>query len=179
MKGKILLSALFGAFLLCGCKSKTTTKEATTAKPTTVAPSTTKTVTTSATTEEKTLSYNFVIYEKDSDNSDLTDNTVVVSYTISYKASESKTVTDTLIKGEGNKYYFVEGGTDYLILVDSGYGLSYTKGYFKDYSGCASETEIDVDWSYTAVNGSMADKGIGETKLDGLTTYGFVIQGWK
>ena len=175
MKGKILLTAVFAAFLLSGCKSKTTTKEATTAKPTSVVPTTQKVTT----TEEKTLSYNFVIYEKDSDNDDLSNNTVVATYTISYKASESKTVTDTLIKGEGDKYYFVEGGTDYLVLKDSGYGLSYDKGYFKDYSECASETEIDVSWSYSAVNGSMAEKGIGETKLDGLVTYGFVIQGWK
>lgn len=177
MKGKILLSALFGVFLLCGCsKNTTTTKEATTVKPTTVAPTTTKTVTT---TEEKTLSYNFVIYEKDSDNADLSDNPVVVSYTITYKASESKTVTDTLIKGENDKYYFVEGGTDYLVLKDSQYGLSYDKGYFKDFADCASETEIDVSYSLTTVNGTAASTGIGATKLEGLTTYGFVIQAWK
>ena len=28
-------------------------------------------------------------------------------------------------------------------------------------------------------NGEVASKGIGETKLKGLTTYGFVIDGWK
>ena len=149
--------------ILAGCKDKTTTK------PVATTPTTT--------TQEQLKYYDFIIYATDSDNDDLTNNTVVVSYHIGYYASTAKKVTDTLIK-DGNKYYFTQGGTDYLILEDSGYGLSYTKGYFKDYNECADNTEIDVSWSYTAVNGSMASKGIGETTLTGLNEYGFVINGW-
>ena len=167
MRKKILfLGVLFGAFFLAGCKDKTT------AKPTTSDDTTT-------TTAEPSLSYNFVIYEPDSNNTDLSDNTVVATYTITYYASSATYVTDSLIKGSDNKYYFVEGGTDYLVLTDSGYGLSYTQGYFKDYAACAENTAIDVSWSLTTVNGEVASKGIGETKLKGLTTYGFVIDGWK
>jgi hypothetical protein len=86
-------------------------------------------------------------------------------------------VTDTLIKKDG-KYYFSEESNDYLVLTDSGYGLSYTQGYFANYSECASGA-IDVSWSYTAVNGAASTVGIGETPLDGLNEYGFVINGWK
>ena len=76
-------------------------------------------------------SFDFVIYESDSNNNDLTDNKVVARYTISYVGC--KTVTDALIKKNG-KYYFSENSNDYLVLVDSMYGLSYTEGYFKNYS---------------------------------------------
>ena len=120
-------------------------------------------------------SYDFVIYESDSDNSDLTDNKIVAKYTISYVGCQ--TVTDTLIKKDG-KYYFSEESNDYLVLADSGYGLTYTQGYFANYSECASG-QIDVSWSYTAVNGAASSAGIGETPLDGLNEYGFVINGWK
>lgn len=156
-----------GVVALFGCEKKA---EPTTVQPTTFEPTT---------TAEPTLSYDFVIYEKDSDNTDLSDNTVVATYHISYKASESTTVTDTLIKGEGNKYYFVQGGTDYLILEDSAYGLSYTEGYFENYSECANNTQINVFNSLTTVNGEMASTGIGTTPLTGLTTYGFVINAWS
>ena len=120
-------------------------------------------------------SFVFVIYESDSDNSELSDNKVVARYTIEY--NDCKTITDTLIQKDG-KYYFSENSNDYLILVDSGYGLSYTQGYFTNYAECASGA-IDVSWSYTAVNGKSATVGIGETPLDGLKEYGFVINGWK
>jgi len=168
MRGKklLFLGALFGAFALVGCGGNKTEK------PTTKDDTTT-------TTAEPQLSYDFVIYEKDSDNADLSNNTVVATYHITYYASTAKTVTDTLIKGEGDKYYFTDGGTDYLVLTDSGYGLSYSEGYFSNYAECAGNKQIDVSWSYTAVNGEAASKGIGETKLNGLTTYGFVINGWK
>ncbi len=121
-------------------------------------------------------SYEFVIYESDSNNNDLSDNKVVVSYHIEY--SNAKTVTDSLIK-KGSAYFFTETSPDYLILKDSGYGLSYSEGYFQNYSGCSNGEQIDVSWSYTAVNGAMASKGIGETPLEGLKEYGFVINGWK
>ena len=50
-------------------------------------------------------SYKFIIYERDADNSDLSDNKVVATYTIEY--TDCKTVTDTLIKDpNSNKYYF-------------------------------------------------------------------------
>ena len=120
-------------------------------------------------------SYQFVIYESDSDNSFLSDNKVVARYTIEY--TNCQTVTDTLIQKDG-KYYFSEESNDYLILKDSGYGLSYTEGYFANYSECASGA-IDISWSYTAVNGKSATVGIGETPLDGLVEYGLVINGWK
>ena len=120
-------------------------------------------------------SFVFVIYESDSDNADLSDNKVVARYTIEY--NDCQTVTDTLIEKDG-KYYFSEDSDDYLILKDSGYGLSYTEGYFANYSEC-SNGAIDVSWSYTAVNGAMASFGIGETPLDGLVEFGFVINGWK
>ena len=120
-------------------------------------------------------SYDFVIYESDSDNSDLTDNKIVAKYTISYVGCQ--TVTDALIKKDG-KYYFSEESNDYLVLADSGYGLTYTQGYFANYSECASGA-IDVSWSYTAVNGEASSVGIGETALAGLNEYGFVINGWK
>ena len=120
-------------------------------------------------------SFLFIIYESDSDNSDLSDNKVVARYTIEY--INCQTVTDTFIQKDG-KYYFSEESDDYLILKDSGYGLTYTEGYFANYGECASGA-IDVSWSYTAINGTMASVGIDETPLDGLVEYGFVINGWK
>lgn len=119
--------------------------------------------------------YDFIIYEKDSDNSDLSDNNVVASYHIEY--TECVTVTDSLIR-RGSAYFFTEESLDYLIMKKSVYGLSYSEGYFASYSGCSEGDQIDVSWSYTAVNGVMATCGIGEQSLDGLTSYGFVINGW-
>lgn len=121
-------------------------------------------------------SYDFVIYESDSDNSDLSDNKVVARYTIEYM--DCKTVTDTLINKDG-KYYFSSESNDYLVLVDSGYGLTYTNGYFANFNECANGKEIDVSWSYTLVNGVMASRGISKTPVKGLIEYGFVINGWK
>ena len=121
-------------------------------------------------------SFKFIIYESDSNNNDLSDNKIVATYIIEYK--ECKTVTDALIKKDGNKFYFSEDSEDYLILEDSAYGLTYTKGYFKNYDECVSGA-IDVSWSYTAVNGNMSSYGIGETPLEGLEEFGFVINGWK
>lgn len=120
-------------------------------------------------------SFDFIIYESDSDNSDLTDNKIVAKYTINYVGCQ--TVTDTLIKKD-DKYYFSEESNDYLVLADSGYGLTYTQGYFANYGECGSGA-IDVSMSITTVNGSTAPVGIGETPLDGLKEYGFVINGWK
>ena len=120
-------------------------------------------------------SFEFIIYESDSDNSNLSDNKVVAKYTIEYV--DCQTVTDTLIEKDG-KYYFSKDSNDYLILKDSGYGLSYTEGYFENYAEC-SNGAIDVSWSYTAVNGKSSTHGIGETPLEGLEEYGFVINGWK
>jgi major membrane immunogen (membrane-anchored lipoprotein) len=120
-------------------------------------------------------SFEFIIYESDSDNSNLSDNKVVAKYTIEYV--DCQTVTDTLIEKDG-KYYFSKDSNDYLILKDSGYGLTYTEGYFENYAEC-SNGAIDVSWSYTAVNGVSATVGIGETPLEGLEEYGFVINGWK
>lgn len=120
--------------------------------------------------------YDFIIYESDSDNSNLSDNPIVATYHIEY--TNCKTVTDTLIK-KGSAYFFNETSSDYLILKNSAYGLSYSEGFFANYSGCSNGEQIDVSWSYTAVNGVAAPKGIGETSLDGLTQYGFVINGWK
>lgn len=119
--------------------------------------------------------FDFVIYESDEDNSNLTDNKVVARYTIEYK--NCKTVTDALIK-KGNKYYFTNDSEDYLILEDSAYGLSYTYGYFANYFECSGGIAIDVSMSYTAVNGQSAPKGIGKTPLEGLKEYGFVINAW-
>ena len=121
--------------------------------------------------------YDFIIYESDSDNTNLSDNKVVAKYTIEYTGA--KTVTDTLIKKDGDKYYFSKKSDDYLVLADSAYGLSYTNGYFKDYSECKDKKEIDVSWSLTTVNGEVASTGIGATPLEGLKEYGFVIDGWK
>ena len=120
--------------------------------------------------------YDFIIYESDADNNDLSDNPVVAKYRIEYTGC--KTVTDTLIK-KGSAYFFNETSPDYLILKNSAYGLSYSEGYFENYSGCSQGEQIDVSWSYTAVNGKAAPTGIGETSLDGLIEYGFVINGWK
>jgi len=121
--------------------------------------------------------YDFIIYESDSDNTDLSDNKVVAKYTIEY--ADCKTVSDTLIKKEGNEYYFSKKSDDFLVLENSAYGLTYTKGYFKDYGPCANKTVIDLSWSLTTVNGETASTGIGQTALEGLTEYGFVIDGWK
>ena len=120
--------------------------------------------------------YDFIIYESDADNSNLSDNLVIARYHIKY--NDCKTVTDTLIK-KGSAYFFSEDSSDYLILKNSAYGLSYTEGYFSNYSGCSDGEQIDVSWSYTAVNGKAASYVIGETQLEGLTEYGFVINGWK
>ena len=120
-------------------------------------------------------SFEFIIYESDSDNSNLSDNKVVARYTIEY--NDCQTVTDALINKDG-KYYFSEDSQDYLILENSGYGLTYTQGYFANYKEC-NDGPIDVSWTYTAVNGVMATSGIGETPLDGLSEFGFVINGWK
>ena len=122
-------------------------------------------------------SYDFIIYESDADNTNLSDNKVVAKYHIEYVGA--KTVTDTLIKKENNKYFFSKKANDYLVLESSAYGLSYSKGYFKDYKDCANNTEIDVSWSMTTVNGEVASTGIGATPLEGLTEYGFIIDGWK
>ena len=119
--------------------------------------------------------FEFIIYESDSDNSNLSDNKVVAKYTIEYV--DCQTISDTLIEKDG-KYYFSKDSNDYLILKDSGYGLTYTEGYFEYYAEC-SNGAIDVSWSYTAVNGVSATVGIGETPLEGLEEYGFVINGWK
>lgn len=120
--------------------------------------------------------YDFVIYESDSDNSLLSDNIIVARYHIEY--SDCKTVLDTLILKDG-KYYFSEESSDYLVLEDSQFGLTYKLGYFKNYHECSSGSAIDVSWSYTAVNGISAMSGISDTGLEGLTEYGFVINGWK
>ena len=120
-------------------------------------------------------SFLFVIYESDSDNYILSDNKVVARYTIEYL--NCQIVTDALIKKNG-KYYFTEASNDYLMLEDSGYGLTYTLGYFENYVECINGA-IDVSWSYTSVNGEMSSTGIGETPLAGLIEYGFVINGWK
>ncbi len=121
-------------------------------------------------------SFDFIIYESDADNNDLSNNKVVSKYHIEYK--DCKTVTDALIKKE-SLYFFNNESPDYLVLVDSQYGLSYSEGYFANYAECANNTKIDVSYSYTAVNGVMAEHGIGETPLEGLQEYGFVINGWK
>ena len=121
-------------------------------------------------------SYDFIIYESDSDNSNLSDNPVVAKYHIEY--TSCKTVTDTLIK-KGSAYFFSDSSPDYLIMKNSAYGLSYSEGYFHNYSECSSGDQIDVSWSLTTVNGVAASTGIGETSLDGLIEYGFVINGWK
>lgn len=121
-------------------------------------------------------SYEFVIYASDSDNDDISDNKVVASYTITYVSS--KTVTDTLIYKNG-VYYFTEESKDYLVLVDGGFGLSYVRGYFNEYSLCANDKEIDLSWSKSFVNGQEAPKGIGDTPLEGLTEFSIVIDGWK
>lgn len=120
--------------------------------------------------------YDFIIYESDADNTNLSDNPIVAKYHIEYK--DCKTVSDTLIK-KGSAYFFSETSPDYLIMKNSMYGLSYSEGYFANYSGCADGDQIDVSWSYTAVNGVAASVGIGETPLEGLNEYGFVINGWK
>ena len=120
-------------------------------------------------------SFEFIIYESDSDNLNLSDNKIVAKYIIEY--NDCQTVTDALIVKDG-KYYFSEDSDDYLVLVDSAYGLSYTEGYFANYAECASGA-IDVSWTQTFINGSSALYGIGETPLDGLEQYGFVINGWK
>lgn len=122
-------------------------------------------------------SYDFIIYESDSDNSNLSDNKVVAKYHIEY--TDCKTVTDTLIKKDNDRYYFSKKSDDYLVLKDSAYGLSYTNGYFKNFAECKDKKEIDVSWSLTTVNGTTASTGIGGTALEGLTEYGFVINGWK
>lgn len=120
--------------------------------------------------------YDFIIYESDNDNSDLSDNPIVARYHIEYVSC--KTVTDTLIK-KGSAYFFNNESPDYLILKSSAYGLSYSEGYFKDFSGCSAGEQIDVSWSYTTVNGQAASFGISETPLENLNEYGFVINGWK
>ena len=120
--------------------------------------------------------YDFVIYESDSDNSNLSDNIVVARYHIEY--SNCKTVLDTLMQKDG-KYYFSEESSDYLVLEDSQFGLTYKLGYFKNYHECSGGSAIDISWSYTAVNGVSAMSGISDTGLEGLTEYGFVINGWK
>lgn len=155
-----------GVVALFGCGKK----DATTATP---APTTT----TDDTPQEDTRPYYyFVIYEKDSDNDDLSNNKIVASYEIRY--SSATNVADSLIKGSDDKYYFVEGGTDYITLKTGTWGLYYSKGYFKNYSECANNTEIDILNSYTAVNGTSAPAGIGGTSLTDLNQYGFVINGW-
>jgi hypothetical protein len=121
-------------------------------------------------------SFDFVIYESDSDNNNLSDNKVVARYTINYHDCE--TVTEALYK-KGDKYYFSLSSNDYLVLEKGAYGLTYTEGYFENYAECSGGKAIDVSWSYTAVNCQMSSKGISETSLAGLTEFGFVINGWK
>jgi len=132
---------------------------------------------TSCGAEKATGEYEFVILAPDSDNTNLSDNPVVAKYTIKY--TDATYVSDSLILKDG-KYYFSKKSDDYLVLEDGSYGLSYQKGYFKNYSACANNTEIDVSWSMTTSNGYQAlMTGIGSTPLEGLTSYEFVIDGWK
>lgn len=125
----------------------------------------------------KSGAYDFVIYESDRDNSDLSDNTVVARYHISYDEN-CKSVSDTLIKKD-TAYYFDEKSEDFIIMENGPFGLTYTEGYFAGYADCKDGRTTDISWSYTAVNGAMATAGISETSLDGLNEYGFVINGWK
>ena len=168
MKKGLFLVALLGLLALVGCGKK----DEKTSGTTTVAPTTTE----NTPTVDTRPYYNFIIYEKDSDNTNLSDNKVVASYLVRY--STATNVADSLIK-KGNKYYFVEDGTDYLILEDSAWGLTYVKGYFENYSECANNKEIEVDWSMTTGNGVSLMTGIGTTPLEGLNQYGFVIDGWR
>ena len=75
-------------------------------------------------------SYEFVIYEKDANNEDLSDNKVIAAYHIEY--ANCKTVPETLIR-KGSIYFFSESSPDYLVMKDSQYGLSYSEGYFQGY----------------------------------------------
>lgn len=120
--------------------------------------------------------YDFIIYASDSDNDNLSNNPIVAKYHIEYAGC--KTVSDTLIKKD-SKYYFSDKSSDYLILTDSAYGLTYTEGYFLNYFECEGEKQIDISWSMTTINGTLSNSGISETPLDGLIEYGFIINGWK
>ena len=60
-------------------------------------------------------SFDFIIYESDADNTNLSDNPIVARYHIEYV--DCKTVTDALLKKE-DKYYFSEDSNDYLILIN-------------------------------------------------------------
>jgi len=124
---------------------------------------------------EVTGSYHFVIYQSDSDNTNLSDNPVVSDYLIEY--TSATTVVTSLIN-EGNKYYFTSDKVDYIILENATFGMMYTKGYFHNFAEC-SAGEIDVSMSMTAINGEMATVGISDTPLSGLETYGFVINGFS
>lgn len=120
--------------------------------------------------------YDFIIYESDADNTVLSDNPIVATYHIEYV--DCKTVPETLIK-KGSAYFFSESSSDYLILKNSSFGLSYSEGYFENYSGCENGEQIDVSWSMVCTNGVLSNNGIGEESLQDLVEYGFIINGWK
>ncbi len=126
--------------------------------------------------EKNSGQYDFVIYEKDEDNFDLSNNKIVKVFHIKY--TNCSTVIDTLIEKDG-KYYFSSESNDYLILEKGVYGFSYKYGYFENYFACEDENIIDVSWSYTSFNGNQCQYGIGETPVANLKEYGFVINGWK
>lgn len=167
----VFAACAVSALAVFGCSQKSATGST---QKTSVVSSQKSSVASSQNTEPDGA-YDFIIYESDSNNDDLSDNPVVARYHIEYV--NATTIPDTLIKN-GSTYYFSKDSEDYLILTDSGYGLSYSEGYFKNYSGC-SNGKIDVSWSKTYVNGTTASLGIGATTLEGLKEYGFVINGWK
>lgn len=119
--------------------------------------------------------FDFVIYESDSNNYDLSDNPCVSKFHIVYDNCES--VTDALIK-TGNRYYFDSSKVDYLVLEDGPFGLTYKSGYFSNYKPCSSG-EIDVSWSMIFVDKELASSGIGNISLGNIQEVGFVIDGWK
>lgn len=113
-----------------------------------------------------TGSYEFVIYAPDDDCTVISDNRVVVKYTITY--TDETYVLDSLILKDG-KYYFEENGTDY-IQVSGGF---ITGAHFEAYT-----ESFDATYTMTYANGEQAQTGIDQVALEGLTSFGFVIDGW-
>lgn len=116
-------------------------------------------------------SYTFIVYASDADNNDISNNPVVATYTIEYYQCDS--VANSLIQKDGKHYL---SNTDYLVLANGQYGLYLDKGFFNGYN----QNEVDLSWSKTTINGGQdLFTGIGETPLEGITSFELIIDGWK
>lgn len=119
--------------------------------------------------------YDFVIYEPDINNLDLSDNKEIKRFTISYD-EDAKYVSDTLIKKNTNVYKFQNNTIDYLILEEDTYGLYYKYAFFSSYELC-EHGQIDITDALLMVDGVKSDYYIGNLEVSGVKEVSLVLNG--